>query len=141
MWYHIKKGRNRASPLRLGIHFGKTSESYEVIFDESCRYDLVDEDQEDWNKLTGWSYGLHHQNSVRLGWKYNSKVDKILVCRYIYENGIRREEDITEYEIGIKHTMRLSSKLIPKWGYTLGLFFGGNKTAPHNMKIYLKRIK
>jgi hypothetical protein len=25
-----------------------------------------------------------------------------------------------------------------KWGYTLGLYFGGNKKAPHNIVIYKK---
>lgn len=166
MWYKIKQGRHRAYPLSLGIHTGKTSESYEVIFDESCRYELDSENQEDWNKLVGWSYGLHHQNSIRIAWRYNKESDKIQLALYIYENGIRiiKESgnfyDINELiRLELFHSYshitlmtgnynantwinayktKLTTK--PKWGYNLGCYFGGNMESPKDMKIWIKKI-
>lgn len=167
MWYKIKKGKHRASPLSLGIHFGKTSESYEVIFDDSCRYQLDEENQLDWNKLVGWSYGLHHKNSIRIGWRYNQDSRMIQLCIYTYENGIRKESGFRSIQLGVKYkltldyynphlSLRVTSPYSyrqdfilntifdskPTWGYNLGLFFGGNLSQPNKepMRIYLKKL-
>lgn len=168
MWYKIKEGKHRAYPLSLGIHLCKIQELYEVIFDDSCRYDLGSIDQEDTNKLFGWSYGLHHNNSVRVGWRYNKESDDIELLLYIYEDGKR---DIIELEqlnipIGEKWYLSLASNSYgvsldvrhkndetvygraysinrvfkPKWGYNLGLWFGGNNSAPKDMRIWLKKV-
>lgn len=170
MWYKIKQGKHRASPLSLGIHTGKTSESYEVIFDDSCRYLLEGVDQWDWNKLVGWSYGMHHTNSIRIGWRYNRESDKIELALYTYDSGIRRESYLGEVNIGTKYYIELKyysgivdayvrnsdinvqerslstyqdTFMIPKWGYNLSLFFGGNKSQPNKqtMKIWIKKLK
>jgi hypothetical protein len=165
MWYKIKEGRHRAYPLSLGIHFGKTSESYEVIFDDSCRYTLEGVDQEDTNKLFGWSYGLHRNNSIRCGWEYVPEVDKIKLTLYVYESEIRIEKEINQlYDINEKIRLELlykanriilmsgnyeekfgmkfiESSMKSIWGYKLGVYFGGNKTAPKDMKIWIKKLK
>lgn len=158
MWYKIKQGRHRAYPLSLGIHTGKTSESYEVIFDESCRY--VPDEENDWNKLVGWSYGMHHKNSIRIGWRYNSSRDIMELASYTYDSGIRKDIHIADVELNKKceiiilagsgelsiivdsfwyHSEPIWMK--PTWGYNLGLFFGGNETAPHDMKVWIKKLK
>lgn len=134
MWYKIKQGRHRAYPLSLGIHTGKTSESYEVIFDDSCRYILEGTDKEDTNKLFGWSYGIlpwrkqitftgaktigdteifewrpaHHKESIRVGWKYNSTTDMIDISRYVYLNGYRYDHIINSVEIGKKNIISMN---------------------------------
>lgn len=81
-----------------------TKELVKVIrFDSSCVYAIGLEDQKDWNKLMGFSYGLlphynheykealrpMHYNSVRFGWRYNPETNKIEVGPYYYINGFR----------------------------------------------------
>jgi hypothetical protein len=117
MWYKIKQGRHRAYPFNLGIHFGKTSESYEVMFDDSCRYQLEGVDQLDWNKLVGWSYGFHHNNSIRIGWGFIPELDKIQLALYTYENGIREvvetslNTDKIELDFNKTYTLKLGITL------------------------------
>lgn len=55
-------------------------------FYPSCKYE-IGEDQSDVNKLFGLSLGNHHNNSIRIGWRYlNSKLE---ICYYAYKNGKR----------------------------------------------------
>jgi hypothetical protein len=169
MWYKIKKGLHRAFPLSLGIHKGKTSESYEVIFDESCRY--IPDAEGDWNKLVGWSYGIlpkikfefesissdgidwkinfipaHHIYSTRIAWRYLIETDNIELCNYHYFEGKRvlrcfRTVPIREKVI-ITHDMTESSfkPMLHKWGYNLGLWFGGQASAQHDTRVFIKKL-
>lgn len=171
MWYTIKEGRHRASPLSLGLHLGREEDTYEVMFDESCRYDLGDIDQLDYNKLFGWSYGMHHNNSIRVGWRYNLYQEQIELVLYMYKDGQRVDMEYlhtvfvplnTKIKIRLtnawgkpalaifsktysKYTIDMADyKLIPEykptWGYNLGLYFGGDKPAPHDMKVWMRRV-
>jgi len=74
-----------------------TSDRAFIKFTPSCRYNLGDDDQLDWNKLFGFSTQLlpsegirpSHCNSVRFGWRYNKEADRIEVCAYYYINKVR----------------------------------------------------
>ena len=132
-------------------------------FTESTIYYFDDDDQYDVNKLFGFSVGMHHNNSVRFGWRPNSDLSKIEIVGYEYHNKLRIptipicEINLNSwYEFGLKynhktgyieyyvtdgdytnslqHPIKLKSKI--NLGYKLDLYFGGNKPAPHKIIIY-----
>jgi hypothetical protein len=140
----------------------------QVTFNKSAIYQFHDEDQYDINKLFGLSYGMHHTNSTRFGWRslgvYSSMIEIVAYC---YVDGKRVEEDGTNLYIGMvdinkPYTFHITvtdedynfsiidftgddfkvvgSKTIthngiPKLGYHLYPYFGGNRAAPHNITI------
>lgn len=152
------------------------SETYEYTFTDSCRYD-IGSDQTDKNKLFGWSYGMHHKNSVRVTWWYDKKADAMRFCLYIYENGKLYKYDLVgQYPLNcplritlesesrssslLWHSIRVEyddpttskpisrstvaptdKSVLSKWGYTLNLYFGGNRRAPHTMTVIKKHTR
>lgn len=128
-----------------------------VIFDESCIYDLKSEDQFDVNKLFGLGFFPHHiQTSARFGWNWNLKSEVIDIYTFIHRGGIFSFEFMTFIEIDKPITLTLlvqkrqvifeakkktgfitmSQPLITNpLAYQLHPYFGGNQTAPHDMKI------
>lgn len=165
MIFTIRKGRHRARPFRFGLWWAKTSFSWVVKFDESCRYDLGNEDQFDTNKLVGIGYlWHHHKNSARFGWRYWTDRKEIALSAYCYVNGRRVIEQIALCQIGKEYRIRLhvlansyyfevyeagASRPIgttfvdhyhsKKLKYRLGVFFGGQAKAPHEMKIQIEK--
>lgn len=132
-------------------------------FDPNCKYE-IGEDQSDVNKLFGFSLGYHHRNSVRIGWRYRDGNLEICYYAYqngkrlptkviekieLKENPVTVDIDLSFDreldEISIIVQTDISCKCInyeysfqnnkPVWSYGLGLYFGGNKTAPHTMKV------
>ena len=137
------------------------------MFSESCFYTLKNkEDQNDVNKLFGFSIGKHHNWSYRFGWRPNKDNTKIEIIKYEYLNSKRLPSEIIgeveidkwyEFEIsyffennkilyGVLDLSNLNDvgdsltdvdlKKHMNWGYTLGLYFGGNQPAPHDIVIY-----
>jgi hypothetical protein len=119
-------------------------------------YHFGDVDDLDINKLFGRSFGLHHKNSVRFGWRIDG--NKIAIYSYSYVNGQRISNMITKCSVEkeYKFTMTTKDKLTilevdcdsykirygvetggSNFGYKLYPYFGGNKTAPHDLTIYL----
>lgn len=95
--YKIKEGNKYANGLHFGVHFGITGQEYRVRFSKECIYTPFDREH-DWNKLCGWSYGMHHENSIRVCWRplladgldFNGQVSNTIeICVYVYENGKR----------------------------------------------------
>jgi hypothetical protein len=84
--YTIKKG-SHSSGFRFCPVVNKKQMSVLVKFDVSCRYELQGEDQKDWNKLFGWSYLRHQDNSVRVVWRYNENRNDIEVAPYLHSRG------------------------------------------------------
>jgi hypothetical protein len=103
-------------------------------------------------------------NSARFGWRYVPDTNKFHLYGYYYRNGVRDFQFICEcspyrkYKLILKvspHTFSfiVSTSESPwrqliverydnkKWGWILGPFFGGNRPAPHDMKINLEKIK
>ena len=136
----------------------------EFLFESSAIYKFDDEDQFDVNKLFGFSIGCHHKNSYRFGWRPSSDLTKIEIVGYEYRNGIRvptipiceilpyrwysfsmhydSEFETLDYVVcdlsgdgcaAIESDMKLKHNI--QLGYTLGLYFGGNKKAPHDITI------
>lgn len=164
MKYLIKKNQHYALPLQLLRKASQVSIVSErkmsaiVSFDESCRYG-IGKDQSDINKLFGFSLGMHHTNSIRVGWRWFC--DELQLCTYIYEKGVRLQEKVLctcdfhkEYKIDVKLwivdneyfacffvdgspvvSQKIATKVKKYVSYPLSLYFGGNCTAPHDMRI------
>jgi hypothetical protein len=165
MTFRIPTGHHYARPFRLGIWWRKTSFTWVVKFDESCRYDLGNEDQFDTNKLVGIGYlPHHHKNSARFGWRYDIETDRIILSAYCYVNGRRVIQHICFCEIGKEYRIKLqvlansyyfdayesgSMKQLgvvfvehyhrKQFKYGLWSYFGGTSTCDHDVKIQLKR--
>jgi hypothetical protein len=134
---------------------------YSVRFDSSCKYQLPKKDQQDVNKLFGYSIGLdHHKNSARFGWHWYW--GKINISAYLYRDGERivlpmakleldswyrfsieaqEESDCfvisdSESTIAIANVER---RVKFRFGFHLWPYFGGNNAAPHNILIQMEK--
>lgn len=166
MIFRIPSGKHRARPLRFGVWWRRTSFSWVVKFDESCRYNLGNEDQMDVNKLVGVGYlWHHHKNSARFGWRYDIETNRIILSAYCYVYGRRVIQHICFCEIEKEYMLMLNPTSLSyhlhayerysstclgiatighshgkKLQYRLGPYFGGNQVSPHTIKIELKRL-
>lgn len=130
-----------------------------VTFDSSAIYTTTDLfNQGDVNKLIGFSdcESQHHQNSARLGWSWNGK--EVVMYAYVYANGVRiiktlgavsLQEAFACSVIAEKNTYYFKAAAytdsIPRYcgtnsGYRYKLlpYFGGDETAPHEIRISIK---
>lgn len=153
----IKKGKHYSGLSVPQLLFGETSIMHKLVFNDSCRYNLNNEDQLDVNKLIGIGYlPSHHQKSCRFGWRYNVDKDKMEILAYWYNNGKRDFEHLCWVNIGETVTYLVKSTkdrhyLIVKTqsgvftkildfghsfiGYKLKPYFGGNQKAPQDILI------
>ena len=163
--YKIKKNSHYS-----GFHFRPflcaSTLSFNFTFNDSCKYDLHNIDQYDIHKLTGLSFGYHHNNSIRLGWRYNTQTSQIDLYPYIYYLSnkpkgylvpviasvninekvfgkiIRSKNSYrimlyNKTEIIADYSFEIDSDIIPDVGYILFPYFGGNMKAPHDITIQL----
>lgn len=168
MNFYINKGTHYSLSLgHFNLNWNKQIMTREVSFEPSCRYYFDDVDKYDINKLFGFSEGFHHRNSARFGWLYNPNNDKIELHSYCYADGVRipigstyicaisilEKVDLTititgdlyVFTVNCKtsgHTyakVATRGKTCKKWGYDMFPYFGGNKTAPHDICITIKK--
>jgi hypothetical protein len=155
MIFSIKKGKHSSNRWfhKILNWKGRTFQA-KVIFDDTCNYDIGMPDQLDVNKLIGFSLSSnHHDNSVRFGWRSQDGV--IIIYAYSYIDGSRIIKEMGAVELGeeilvslekgssgyiftlkqkdLSRKFELSTSLNPT--YMLWPYFGGNQTAPHDMKI------
>lgn len=135
--------------------------SFTARFDESARYDLQNNDQGDINKLMGFAdaNSLHHDNSIRFGWRYSIAKDAIEIFGYAYQDGVRNFKYITDvaiqetadfsiqlteesYVLQVKgeKTLEMDRMVKNTVGvyYLLFPYFGGNEPAPHDVNVFVK---
>lgn len=159
----LKYWRRPFPPKIVGLNF--ISDDYilrSFEFTESCKYILDSGDQYDWNKLFGFSAGLFgiHNNSARFAWRYNPQTNKIEIAAYCYIDGerywnIMHAVDVNtalNYKISVlkdsvvftilddlipvaKYHMHFNINLKDAPKYECGIYFGGNRRAPHRIKI------
>lgn len=169
--YKIKKNRHYSNFIPKIKCLNKKNDftfnnSLNVIFDESCRYEI--EEKSCVNKLFGHSIGLFnvHKHSYRFGWTYDNKIDKIIIWIYLYNDSKLYKKKIFECSFNTIYKFNIITQLnlekntynttffindnivkerkfktnkINKMLLTLGFYFGGNTKAPHNMLIkYVK---
>jgi len=161
--YTIPQAKH-SSGFHFRPHLQQKFLQYNIKFDKSSIYQFHTEDQYDINKLFGLSYGMHHTNSVRFGWRslgtYSSKIE---ILAYCYVDGKRIVEgsnnlyiamiDLNKfytfrinvgencYKLSIFDNMfnvgsvEIPHNYLPFWGYHLYPYFGGNRNAPHDINI------
>ena len=156
--YIIPKGEhyaigNNYKPLDL------TEMRFVVRFDSSCIYQAVNpENQWDINKLYGFSDNndFHQQYSARFGWRWSEGALRLFA--YTYNGGVRDSKELGTVAIGkeihcaiklIKgaylfsadersEVMTRQSTTLTAKGYQLYPYFGGDETAPHEVRIWVK---
>jgi hypothetical protein len=132
-----------------------------VKFDSSAIYTTQQSsNQGDINKLYGFSdnNSQHHLFSARFGWRW--KNNALELFGYIYNDGTMSFTSLGTVAIGSEHqcsisvneqnyvftlngvstTMPRSSKTIKASGYKLFPYFGGDESAPHEIKIWIKEL-
>lgn len=88
---------------------GITQLSFRFKFSSSCLYPIVDKDDYAVNKLYGFSYGCHHANSIRIGWRPSLSDDrKIEIFSYIYNNKQRSFESLASIHLERWYIMKIS---------------------------------
>lgn len=159
--YIIKKGKHRAWPPLLGLWFNKTMIRKKVVFDFSAKYDNGSDDT---NKLFGVGYFWHHhKDSARFGWRCDG--NRFIISAYCYVNGARVIKELCSLvanrtyvmELKVlsdKYHFKVSDAEQPaitysednitryhqkKWSYPLGLYFGGDMKAPHDIIVKIKK--
>ena len=162
----IKKGKHSAKGWNVGLTLSRKL-SFRAKLNESCLYHFGDVDDYDINKLFGFSTTwFHHRQSARVGWRV--KGDKFEILTYSYNNGERenKETDIlgvvepgemffctiedTEKEYVYTFQKGFNENVVTKWDakqkdwflfhYLLFPYFGGNKSAPHDMRILIEKL-
>jgi hypothetical protein len=132
---------------------------FTVRFDSSCIYKtLLSENQWDINKLYGFAdnNALHHQFSARFGWRWSEGALRLFA--YTYNNGERTSKELGTIPIGEEvkcaiavngeqyvfsvddrsATMPRQSSTTTAKGYQLYPYFGGDETAPHEVRIWIR---
>lgn len=161
MIYTIEEGNQYPNDINFGIHYKGKAVHKTVIFYPDCSYDLGDVDQKDINKTYGYTQSLFsNSNSGRLGWRWSLEKQKLEMMGYVHINGI----DIKEWEAnlficdvdlgqrldtyvmdipGNKYLFKVNefslelTRVGSGIGYNEFPFFGGNRTATHQMHIEL----
>jgi|TARA_R100000479_G_C6371660_1_gene197331 hypothetical protein len=151
----IKEGKHRST--RALNYSRDTIFNWSIKFDSSAIYKTSDTaNQLDVNKLIGWSdCGEDHmESSIRFGWRW---VDSLEIHWFKHENGHFSFGKMTninlceEYEYYLKihdwdyelsvngvQTFIPRNCIVHKRRYQLYPYFGGNETAPHDIKIKIK---
>lgn len=155
--YIIRKGEHysRPNPFKLTT---KSTLRFNAIFDSSCIYKTVDSiNQYDINKLYGFSDcgSQHLTNSARIGWRWVN--NELQLFAFVHNNGaILPETSMGAAAIGSVINCRISCKAgfyefevngliktLPRncsgnyTRYILNPYFGGDETAPQNIRILL----
>lgn len=165
MIFTIKEGKHYsdkwAHKLLRAVNLSRKVE-YLVNFDRRCLYTVDGVDRFDINKLFGFSIGLnHHGNSARFGWRSNG--EEIIISAYVYREGV--VETVVVGSVSPGERFKASIEVIGRKyrftavgpgqissisefnagtcfypGLSLWPYFGGSRTAPHDMSIELYRL-
>ena len=160
----IYKYCHRPFPFKIvGVKKANTLTIRRFKFLDSCCYFLDNGDQYDWNKLYGVTFGLFgiHENSVRFAWRYDTLRKNIVIAAYWYINGERNYYTLCSINFNEKYDFKISivddyvkftvlednfvkigefelymgKEILSKSKYQCGIYFGGNRRAPHKIEI------
>lgn len=150
--YKIPSGGHSAKGLHMSLVIGNTLMRFKAKFYPNCIY-TPQRVPEQISKLSGISYGLHHNCSARVGWR--SDGSRIEVLSYVYTaHGQRSSQSLGFIGVDEWHEFKIrrvgttvflnmdngqiqSFTLFKprKIGYRLYPYFGGEIPAPHEMWI------
>jgi hypothetical protein len=158
--YTIPKGQHFANnSLYKPVELSELQ--FAVKLDSSAIYESVEKiNQYDINKLYGFSDNNsdHHQYSARFGWSWTENALRLYA--YVYNEGKVSKTELGTVAIGEEVTCsiqvagdhyvftmndaqlnvpRSSSTPLAK-GYMLYPYFGGDETAPHDVRIWIKNL-
>ena len=176
----VKKNKHLSNEITKPILFGDGSLKVKVKFTFDSMYD-VGEDQLDWNKLCGKSWGflplikqfMMHENSSRFGCRLNLKTGCYQVTPYFYNKGKRYYAenlkikptnldwyvdyilqiipDIKRNKVAYLVKEEKTDKLLSYYvatqnipslkGWLAPFYFGGNKPANKEIKLFKNYIK
>lgn len=109
MKFYCLKNMHWFLPIIPKIYWNKKIYKWTVLFDESCKYKLPNNDQLDWNKLVGVSTSFNpRKNSIRFGWRYNPTTSTLEVASYCEQNKIFK----TQYMGDIKPNIPIELTII-----------------------------
>jgi hypothetical protein len=156
--------------LKKGAHFADfntyqtvnyAEQTFIVVFDSSAIYKTTDPaNQDDVNKLYGFADNdtSHHAFSARFGWNWLNNA--LWLYAYVYNDGILQPIELTTIPLNqeVKCSIKVNasnyvftvngnsvavlrtSKTPTGKGYRLYPYFGGDETAPHDIKIKIKEL-
>lgn len=156
--YTIPQGQHSADKSKFK-KVETSSLSFMVKFDSSAIYQTkTKENQYDINKLYGFSDNNsdHHQYSARFGWRWSDGALRLFA--YVYNEGKMTSKELAIVPIGAQticsiqadssnyvftvngkaETMPRLSKTPGAKGYMLYPYFGGDETAPHEVRVWIK---
>lgn len=104
---------------------------------------------------------FHHTDSTRFGWTYDTYKNNIRLYSYSYVNKERIIRELLAVPLGVRITCRITvapsgyqflvrtpniefTSTVPfkhskKWSYLLGLYFGGDLLAPHDIEVTIDK--
>lgn len=169
--FTIEKGDHYCSPKVYKLFTGsKFNVSWDITMSSDLTYDLKNEDQYDWNKLTGISlFKLipNDDNSIRLGYRYIVSHNTFEIAPYYHINGkvsvgkiVQLPPVITSLNVNIKYSYKMSTIVVKsltddktliaeslggwpenyKFAYENNFYFGGNQVAPNTLILYKNRL-
>ena len=156
--YFIAKGQHY-SDQSAQVFLNAPSIKCDVIFDSSAIYQNKEvNNQFDVNKLIGFSDcgAGHHENSARLGWNWTGT--QVMIYAYSYSGTQRIILPIDSVKIGKafscsveaiegNYHFAVGEKKVTIQRFCTGYsgsfyklfpYFGGDETAPHDIRIYIK---
>lgn len=167
--YTIKKGQHYSKPRRFGLYLNQKKVSFKFIFDNSCFFSIGSNiEYLDVNKLVGFSFLHHMDNSMRVGWRPNpTLLNQIDLFFFFHQEGkisfkyFTTVKCDTVYQIDIENDfknnavfftlkgedgfviIRQSGKYVYpliRLGYTLNYYFGGTLSSPQDMSAEIERV-
>ena len=167
--FTIKKGNHDASGEGVRAHMVKIGKrhdrrvSFKVLFTSSAAYQTASAShQSDSNKVMGISILRIHEDSVRLGWAFDPKTQKMQLRFYAWVNGTHDNRELVQVPLNqwvdVELTLNDRGMTVRAAGVTqtrqadLGwkgltttsilrtAYFGGVETAPKDITVKVKDI-
>lgn len=163
--FTIKSGHHKSNHDFIAKpHIGKSDRSLTFVatFSADTAYATGNPaNQSDWNKLMGLTTDRIHKNSIRIGWRWNPKTQKIELGYYGYQDGKRVMPMLADVAPGqpIECELRMSDREMYARAGTashtetgsmnVGLpitwvlhsaYFGGDEKAPHEMHVSVSNV-
>lgn len=162
--YTIKRGNHNSNPLATKVFFNKCNINESAYFTSASVYNLNGSDQLDWNKLGGFKldYNSVPKNAAMIVWRYNIVSGLFEIAPYFNNDAIIfpeineiisvNDSEIFSYNISLdkdkatvnitKGNLSISKTRTLRNAYvftSVSAWFGGNKTAPNDINLFIKR--
>src|SRR5260221_7763186 len=159
--FTVKSGHHRSNHDFIARpHLGHRVDralSFRAAFSADVAYATQNpSNQSDWNKLMGLTTDRIHKNSIRIGWRWNPRSQRVELGFYGYLNGARFMQMLADVAPGqaIDCELRMTNQgLFARAGSALhaengslgvslpltsvlhSAYFGGDETAPHDIHV------